>query len=99
MLGGREGTREDPVIAEEPNQSELAEADCRAGTHLLRMLGDHEYEGEIVHSQSEIEKLVRVAEENDVLDRIFCSFRIFACARLVSSVCLVTDSERQEAYP
>lgn len=43
------------------------------------MLGDHEDESEIVHPQSEIEQFIRIAEEDDVLDRILRPSSIFAC--------------------
>lgn len=40
------------------------------------MLSDHEYEGEIVHSERQIEQFVGITEEDDVLDGVLCPRRI-----------------------
>lgn len=48
----------------------------KAATYLLRVLSDHEDEGEVVHPESEVEQLVGVAEEDNVLDSVLCSRRV-----------------------
>ena len=45
-------------------------------TYLLRVLSDHQDEGKVVHSQSEIEQFVGITEEDDVLDGILCPFSV-----------------------
>lgn len=55
-------------------------------THLLRLLCNHEDEREVVHAERVIEQLVGVAEEDDVLDRVFRSFRVLGCRDKATSV-------------
>jgi hypothetical protein len=48
----------------------------RRATNLLRVLSDHEHEGEVVHAQREVEELVGITEEDDVLDGVLRPRRV-----------------------
>lgn len=52
------------------------------GTHLLRVLSNHEDEREVVHPQCEVKERVGVAEEDDVRDGVLRSCRVPSCDNL-----------------
>lgn len=45
----------------------------------MRVLGDEEDEREVVKTQSEVEELVRIAQEDDVLDGLLGSLGVPGC--------------------
>lgn len=47
--------------------------------NLLRVLGDQEDEREIIHPQRSIKELVRIYQENDVLDRFLNEIGVCVC--------------------
>lgn len=49
---------------------------CKRRIHLLCMLGNHQHELEIVHSQCYIEQRIRIYQEYDILHRFFNEGRI-----------------------
>ena len=60
------------------------------------MLSDHEDEGKVVHSERKVEQLVRVTEEDDVLDSVLGSLGVFRCGDR-NRIRSVVD-ERNKAY-
>lgn len=64
---------------------------------LLRVLRDEEDQGEVVQAQREIKELVRIAEEDDILDRLLCPLRIASCRPIApASVLLLPRPDRSQ---